>query len=420
MQNKFTLINNSIFYLLIAYIFTISFEIKPITDTLFCLILLLGCLNIYYKKVEWETIPKWIILSIGFFILSSLFLILFSPDINESFTIVRRTIKSILPAFFISLFITERKKIIILFLTLLISLFLEISYALLLNTNNFYNVLVNSISFRLEGYSLDGYRRTFMLLASKLQFFLIILYILLLDNRIKFNKKLLSAFLFIGLIALFFNNTRMAWAIIAIMFIFLTYCYVKNIKKFLALLCIVAGIFLSITYTQPWIQERIDSTIHMKDGSSQLHYMFVQDSLVMIKEKPIIGWGIGQFSKYYNESFRSEKTNYLIKKYNDPVPVPHPHNNLITILVEKGIIGAIAYIFCYGCFLFFSFKDWYKYKSVSGLIFFSISLSIVLHGFSEYTLDFRAITQYHYCLLGMYLVYRKYEISQIQRKKILP
>ena len=68
------------------------------------------------------------------------------------------------------------------------------------------------------------------------------------------------------------------------------------------------------------VQERIENTIHMRDGSSQLHYMFVQDSLVMIKEKPIVGWGIGQFYKEYNESFRSEKTNYLIKKYNDPTP----------------------------------------------------------------------------------------------------
>ena len=93
------------------------------------------------------------------------------------------------------------------------------------------------------------------------------------------------------------------------------------------------------------------------------------------------------------------------------MPIPHPHNNLITILVERGIIGAISYILCYSCFLFFSFKDWYKYKSISGLIFFSISLSIILHGFSDYSLGFKAITQYHYCLLGMYLVYRKYEIK---------
>ena len=411
MQNKIQLINNSIFYLLLIYIFTINFEIKPITDTLFCLMLILSCINLYHKQFNQNILPKWVIISISFFLISSIFLIFFSSNMNEAFTDVRRTIKFIFPVFFISLFINKRKKIIILFITLLISLFLEISYAVLSNINNFYIVITQNIYFRLQGYLLEGYRNTFMLLSMKLEIFLITIYILFLDNRIKFNKQILGFFLFCGLIALFFNNTQMAWAIICVMFIFLTYCYIKNIKKFLVLCFIALGIFFSITYTQPWIQERINSTIHLKDSSSQLHYMFVQDSLVMINEKPILGWGIGQFSKYYNKSFRSEKTNYLIEKYNEPVPIPHPHNNLITILVERGIIGAISYILCYSCFLFFSFKDWYKYKSISGLIFFSISLSIILHGFSDYSLGFKAITQYHYCLLGMYLVYRKYEIK---------
>ena len=43
-------------------------------------------------------------------------------------------------------------------------------------------------------------------------------------------------------------------------------------------------LFSGLIYSQQWVQERIENTIHMRDGSSQLHYMFVQDSLVMIKE----------------------------------------------------------------------------------------------------------------------------------------
>ena len=45
-------------------------------------------------------------------------------------------------------------------------------------------------------------------------------------------------------------------------------------------------------------------------------------------------------------------------------------------------------------------------------MFFSVTLcSVVLHGFSEYSIGFRGIMQFYYCLLGMYLVYRKYEIE---------
>lgn len=217
--------------------------------------------------------------------------------------------------------------------------------------------------------------------------------------------------LLIGIIALFFNNTRMAWLIVALMFIIISCLCIKNKKILIIVLFSMSIISLGIVHTQPWIQQRIDNTIYMKDGSSQLHYMFVQDSLEMIKEKPILGWGIGQFSKYYNESFRSDETNLLIEKYHEKTPVPYAHNMLIDSLVEVGIVGTIAYIICYGSLLIFSFRDWYKYKTVSGLMFFSIILCFILHGFSERTLSFGTIIHYQYCLLGMYLVYRKYEIE---------
>lgn len=251
-----------------------------------------------------------------------------------------------------------------------------------------------------------------MLFSMKLEFFLSIIYILLLVQKQFIKRLIIFIPLLIGLIALFFNNTRMAWLIIALMFIIISYLYIKN-KKILIMLLLGISIFsLGIIYTQPWIQQRIDNTLHMKDGSSQLHYMFVQDSLEMIKEKPIIGWGIGQFKKYYNESFRSDKTNYLIEKYHENTPVPYAHNMVIDLMVETGVIGTIMYIICYGYFLFFSFYDWYKKRLVSGLMFFSITLCFILHGFSEKTLEFNVIVQYFYCCLGMYLVYRKYEIRR--------
>lgn len=389
----------------------ITFEIKEIVDTLLVLMLILSGMSIYYKRVSLKDLPNWIKWALGSMIISSIILIFFSPEMGVSFKEVKIMIKQMIPFLVIFYFIRDKKKIKILFGTFLITIFLEIIYALVNNIDNIYNVLYNNIHFRLEGYSLDGYRANFMEFSMKIQFFLVCIYIIFLNVKDSKWKYVLSSILVLGLIALFFNNTRMAWIIIGSMFIILTVCRIKNIKKLFILFSTVIVLFSGLVYSQQWIQERIENTIYMKDGSSQLHYMFVKDSLVMIKEKPIVGWGVGQFYKEYNENFRSEKTNYLIKKYNDPTPVPHPHNNIIMIGVEKGFIGIFSYIFGFGCFLLYSFKDWCKYRSISSLIFFSITMCVVLHGFSEYSLGFRAIMQFFYCLLGMYLVYRNYEIK---------
>lgn len=415
MNKKKTYLENSIFYIMIGYIFTIIFEVKEITDTLLVLMIILSCTNIYYKKISikdlLKDLPSWIKWALGSMVVSSIILIFFSPEMRESFKDVKVMIKQIIPFLVIFYFVKDKNKIKILFCTFLVTIFFEIGYALLSNINEIYNVLYNNIYYRLEGYRLDGYRTNFMEFSMKLQYFLVSIYILLLNLKNKKVKSILACVLFIGLIALFFNNTRMAWIVVGIMFIIISCLKIKNVKILFALFGTVMILFTGIVYSQQSVQERIKDTIYMRDSSSQLHYMFVKDSLVMIKEKPIVGWGIGQFSREYNENFRSEETNYLIKKYNDPTPVPHPHNNIIMIGVEKGFIGIFSYIFCFGCFLLYSFKDWYKYKGISSLIFFLITMCIVLHGFSEYSLGFRAVMQFFYCLLGMYLVYREYEIE---------
>ena len=85
--------------------------------------------------------------------------------------------------------------------------------------------------FRLEGYRLDGYRANFMEFSMKIQLFLVCIYIMLLSLKNNKWKYILSGVLSLGLIALFFNNTRMAWLIIIFMFIVLTSCKYKICKN---------------------------------------------------------------------------------------------------------------------------------------------------------------------------------------------
>lgn len=421
LNNNAKVLYNSIFYLMIVYIFTINLNIKLLTDTLISLMIILAMINVYNKKYNMKKIPKWVIFSIGGFLLPLAISCFISSDINESFKYFRRLIKNILPVFLIFYFINDKKKIEVLLCAFFCSVFIEIIYSLITYSNYFYDMLFNKLYYRMQGYPPEeGAWPTFMSFSMKLEILLPLIYIFILDKRVLYNKKILIIILFIGLIALFFNNTRMAWFIIMIIFIFLTCVYIKNIKQLLIIACVSTAFLSCIVYMQPLIQQRIIDVVHVRDGSSQLHYMFVQDSLVMIKEKPVLGWGMGQFAKNYNEKYRSDETNFLIKKFGEHLPIPYAHNMFIDITIDAGILGLFGYLFCYSNFLFFSIKDWYKYRSVSGLIFFVTIATFALHGFSEKTLDVKEIIIYQYSLLGMYLVYREYEIDEyIENKRLL-
>ena len=79
MNKKITYLENSIFYIMIGYIFTIIFEVKEITDTLLVLMIILSCTNIYYKKISikdlLKDLPSWIKWALGSMVVSSIILI---------------------------------------------------------------------------------------------------------------------------------------------------------------------------------------------------------------------------------------------------------------------------------------------------------------------------------------------------------
>lgn len=129
MDNKIIYIENSIFYIMIGYIFTIIFEVKEITDTLLVLMIILSCTHIYYKKIFikdlLKDLPSWIKWALGSVVVSSIILIFFSPEMRESFKDVKVMIKQIIPFLVIFYLVRDKNKIKILFYSFLVTIFLK-------------------------------------------------------------------------------------------------------------------------------------------------------------------------------------------------------------------------------------------------------------------------------------------------------
>ena len=120
----------------------------------------------------------------------------------------------------------------------------------------------------------------------------------------------------------------------------------KNIRKtiFYILIIILVSLTAVISSSEKIKKRMFDQTINQLGLSSKSdrivifsktyegHYVL---ALKMFNEKPIIGYGPKTFRK-----FCSEPENYI----NEIACTTHPHNVLMQLLAETGLIGTLFYI----------------------------------------------------------------------------
>jgi O-antigen ligase len=89
-------------------------------------------------------------------------------------------------------------------------------------------------------------------------------------------------------------------------------------------------------YVQNDIVSEEQATSNNVQSSFGSRREFAQNAWHLFLEKPILGWGINNFSKAYNDHFPLRKQSYGQE-------VDNPHNQYLFILVEVGIVGFILY-----------------------------------------------------------------------------
>ena len=72
-------------------------------------------------------------------------------------------------------------------------------------------------------------------------------------------------------------------------------------------------------------------------SSSGLRLEWARHSFQLFLEKPILGWGLGNFSNIYQKQFPKRQTVY-------GSTVSNPHNQYLYIAVETGIVGLILHL----------------------------------------------------------------------------
>ena len=191
------------------------------------------------------------------------------------------------------------------------------------------------------------YRRNLKIRVLSFSFFLILLYVLFLTK---------SRGAMVGLIA-------------SLGFLFSAWFWGKNKKiVIISIFCFIFILFL-LFINQTNIQESNESQISLPfferiqsftnlQEAGQYRLMHWRASLDLIKQKPILGYGIAtqrfNFPKYYQPEFAIyEKPNIYLD---------YAHNDILDVLLSAGVLGLISYLLLVG-YVFINGWNYFSKKS---------------------------------------------------------
>ncbi len=385
-MNKLYNLDSAIYYLISFYAIASSINEK-ISFFILGVLLILSIFRCYLERPIWDInleFKKPLLVFVGAFLI----LAMISPNISRGFSQYWWIISSMAPVFFISFFIKSKEKALFVFKLLYLSMFINITYAIFSNVNIWIN---NFGGTRLFGFD------WIITFASRLLIFIPITLIFIYERQ---KNKIFIPILILSLWATIINGTRIVWLIIPIIFITISFMYIKSIKKNMAVLLLTLISLLVVVNLSNSIEHKINSLVEFKDTSIKGHYYIGLDTINMIKDYPLLGIGLGQFKNIYNEQYKSEQTAKV-----EPGRVFHAHNNTLMIMAETGVVGVITFWYMFGSFLFLTYQKWYRYREISHLIMFSITFTLMLQGITENSFGLRPVMMIYFSILGLYLVY---------------
>lgn len=310
----------------------------------------------------------------------------------ESFGDVWATMYRFIPLFFVMGYIKSTKKIKVILLAFLVSVFIT-------------DVVGAYQFFILENNRPKGLSGTATFYASNLLMGLPILYMIVREKYLKYRWISVGTLLF-SLVMLVLSGTRGAWlAFVFVLFalIFLEQQYRKTVIAASIALCFSCGLFI---YASPSFQDRILSITDTQYRSNSERLLMWQSAISIFKDYPFHGIGQNQFGYMYNTQYISP----LAKERGDEdyrKGHGHPHNNFLKFLAEGGIIGAAAFIFLHGYFLYRMILLYRKEKIANivscGMIGILIFWGLHLEGITDTNANQVPIMREYWFLMGLLL-----------------
>jgi len=161
------------------------------------------------------------------------------------------------------------------------------------------------------------------------------------------TRSIRAFFLFAAILmssTIFLSQSLGGMIAFAIEFAVLSLILLRQRRSTYREIMVIGALALALVVWLVWLRpaglvERLARLLNpISDAGATGRFAIVKDSLRMVGQHPILGWGLGTFSDVY-PSFRSFYTNLWVNE---------AHNDFVQTLVETGIVGfACAAVFLF-------------------------------------------------------------------------
>lgn len=212
-------------------------------------------------------------------------------------------------------------------------------------------------------------------------------FLLLTLDEENFKRKIFyGATFFFSLWMFLYLQTNLAQIILAIIFaMILIYRFSAN-KKFLTAI-MAAGIFFIM------FQGALKDVPNFEKICAEDYFAARQEvwenSFEMAQENPIMGVGLGNYTKIYKEKFIDDTPKLKIL---------HAYNSYLQFWAETGIFGVILFCGIFGSILIWSRR---RCGNIYGRILFFATLSLMLYGLTDFIFESYSAMRLYWVLLGI-------------------
>ena len=211
----------------------------------------------------------------------------------------------------------------------------------------------------------------------------LLLMYLLRGNSVR-GRRLAAAVFALSLAGLLLNGTRTVWVLALPLCFVGAYPCVKSKWRIVAGFAVALVAIGALFSAAPAVETRAQTIVDVQGEHSYQERLRVWTSAVhMWEDHPLTGVGFGSFKKAYQE-------HYILPEAKEP-GLAHAHNNVIEMLAECGISGALAFVAFWAVFSGQSLLRWWRTRELVHVVLFVAFNAVMLHGLTEFTWD-RSIT----------------------------
>ncbi len=247
-----------------------------------------------------------------------------------------------------------------------------------------------------------GFAGSYMFLGGMLLFLCSMLLVILMTEDLKYSKKLRGVvfiILFFSLIAVLYNATRIVWIGLGLTALVLFFLLQYHKKRYGVYFLIAVVIFSGVFMMNPAFKNRLSSVADMNNVSNSERILMWNSAWNMFNDHPLFGVGIGNYVDQFEDHYKSSESKEEGHK--------HPHNVLLSMLSQAGIIGGISYLVMFLYFLGESFLFWKNRRLMVALMFSAVTFVYLINGLTDCNFGGPFLTplnDFYYFMLACYLI----------------